>query len=168
MLKKNTVFILLTGLILTSCEEEVSTTPAPVLSLSSSFSSITVGDSTTLSIELADMEISVSGVSMQISYDTSVVEVDIDTTRKGTYFGNNAIFLFETVNDTVHFSIFEIEGDNMVSGTGKICEFEIIGLNVGSSTFTIVSEELYFIDKNGNEIVNTDLEIRDLTITVSP
>ena len=168
MLKKNTIFIMFIGVMLTSCEDDEPTNPPPTLLLSSSSSSITVGGSTSISVELADLETFVFGVSMQISYDTSVVEVDTTSGFvQGTYFGTNAISLFETVDDKVHFSITEVQGDDMVSGTGKICEFEINGLNVGTSTFTIVTDELYFIDKNGNEMVVTDLEIRDLTITVS-
>ena len=167
MLKKNTVFILLTGLILTGCEDDEPTNPPPTLSLSSSSSSITVGDSKTLSIELADMETSVFGVSMQISYDASVAEVDTTSGFvQGAYFGTNAISLFETVDNTVHFSISAI-GGNMVSGNGKLCDFKVTGLSTGTSTFTIVPEEIYFIDDNGDAVIITDLEVGDLTITIS-
>ena len=168
MLKKNTVFILLTGLILTGCEDDEPTNPPPILSLSSSSSSITVGDSTTISIELADLETSVFGVSMQISYNTSVVEVDTTSGFvQGAYFGTNAISLFEIVHDTIHFSISAIHGDAMVNGTGKLCDFAVTGLSTGTSTFTIVPEEIYFIDDNGDAVIITDLEVGDLTITIS-
>ena len=172
MLKKNIVLILLTGLILTSCEDDEPATPPPTppptLLLSSSFSSITVGDSKALSIELADMETSVFGVSMLISYNTTVVEVDTNNSfEQGAYFGTNAIYLFERVEDEIHFSITEVWGDDMVSGTGKLCDFEVKGLTPGTSIFTIIPDEIYFIDTNGEEVVITDLEVGDLTITVS-
>ena len=167
MLKKNTVFILLTGLILTGCEDDEPTNPPPTLSLSSSSSSITVGGSTSISVELADLETSILGVSMQISYDASVVEVNTTSGfEQGAYFGTNAISLFETVDNTVHFSISAI-GGNMVSGNGKLCDFKVTGLSTGTSTFTIVPEEIYFIDDNGDAVIITDLEVEDLTITVS-
>ncbi len=167
MLKKNIILILLTGLILTGCEDDEPTNPSPTLSLSSSSSSITVGNSTSISVELADLETSILGVSMQISYDESVAEVDTTSGFvQGAYFGTNAISLFETVDNTVHFSISAI-GGNMVSGTGTICIFEVTGLSTGTSTFTIVPEEIYFIDDNGDAVIITDLEVGDLTITVS-
>ena len=168
MLKKNIILILLIGLILISCEEDEPTIPStPTLLLSSSSSSITVGGSTTLSLELANLETSVFGVSMQISYDASVVVVDTPSGFvQGPYFGTNAISLFETVDNTIHFSISAI-GGNMVSGTGTICVFEVTGLSTGTSTFTIVPEEIYFIDDNGDAVIITDLEVGDLTITIS-
>ena len=166
MLKKNTIFILFIGVILTSCEEEVPTT-IQMMSLSSSSSSITVDGTAIISLKITDLEISVFGVSMQISYDASVVEVDTTSGfEQGAYFGTNAISLFETVDDTVHFSISAI-GGNMVSGNGKLCDFKVTGLSTGTSTFTIVPEEIYFIDDNGDAVIITDLEVGDLTITVS-
>ena len=168
MLKKNIILILLTGLILTSCEDEVPTTPAPSLSLSSSSSSILVGGTATISLEITDLETSVFGISMLISYDTTVVEVDTSNSfDQGAYFGTNAISLFETVDDKVHFSITEVRDDVMVSGTGTICEFDVTGLFLGVSQFTIVPEEIYFIDDNGDAVIITELEVGDLTITVS-
>jgi PKD repeat protein len=116
--------------------------PPPTLLLSSSSSSITVGGSTTLSVELANLETYVFGVSMQISYDASAVEVDtLSGFVQGTYFGTNAISLFETVDNTVHFSISAIQGDAMVNGTDKLCDFTVTGLSSGTSTYTIVPEE---------------------------
>ena len=168
MLKKNIILILLTGLILTSCEDDEPTNPPSTLSLSSSSSSITVGGSTTLSVELADLETSILGVSMQISYDASVAEVDTTSGFvQGAYFGTDAISLFKTVEDTVHFSISTI-GGNMVSGTGTICVFEVTGLSTGTSTFTIVPGKIYSIDDDTVESVMNELEVGDLTITVSP
>jgi len=168
MLKKNTIFIMFIGVMLTSCEDDEPTNPPPTLSLSSSSSSITVRGSTSISVELANLETSVFGVSMQISYDTSVVRVDTTSGFvQGTYFGTNAISLFETVDDKVHFSITEVRDDVMVSGTGTICEFDVTGLSSGASQFTIVSEEIYFIDDNGDAVIITELEVGDLTITVS-
>ena len=144
------------------------TVNSPVLLLSSSSSSITVGGSTSISLEITDLVTSVFGVEMQISYNASVVEVDASSFEQGAYFGTNAISLFEIVDDKVHFSITEVRDDVMVSGTGTICEFDVTGLSSGASQFTIVSEEIYFIDDNGDAVIITDLEVGDLTITVSP
>ena len=168
MLKKNIIPLLLIGLILTSCEDDKQTTPEPTMLLSSSSSSITVGGSTILSLELANMEKSVFGVSIQISYDASVVEVGTSSGfMQGTYFGTNAISLFETADNTVHFSISAIQGDAMVNGTDKLCDFTVTGLSSGTTTYTIVPEEIHFIDDNGDEVIITDLEVGDLIITVS-
>ena len=165
MLKKNTILILFIGLILTSCKDDEPTTPA--LLLSSSSSSILVDGTATISLEITDLETAIFGISMQISYNTSVVEVDTTNgIEQGVYFGTNAISLFEIVHDTVHFSISAI-GDDMVSGTGKLCDFKVTGLSSGTSPFTIVPEEIYFIDENGDEVIITDLEVGDLKITVS-
>ena len=71
------------------------------------------------------------------------------------------------MEDKVHLSISAIHGDAMVNGTGQLGEFAVTGLSSGTCTFTIVPEELHFIDDNGNEVHFTDyLEVRDLTITV--
>ena len=88
----------------------------------------------------------------------------VSISRDHGYFGTDAISLFETVDDTVHFSISAI-GGNMVSGNGKLCDFKVTGLSTGTSTFTIVPEEIYFIDATA--VIITDLEVGDLTITVS-
>ncbi|SVE08025.1 uncharacterized protein METZ01_LOCUS460879, partial [marine metagenome] len=158
MLKKNIILILLTGLILTSCEDDETTIPPPAFLLSSSTSSITVEGSTTLSVELANLETSVFGVSMQISYDASVVVVDTPSGFvQGPYFGTNAISLFETVDNTIHFSISAIQGDAMVNGTDKLCDFTVTGLSSGTTTYTIVPEEIHFIDDNGDAVIITDL-----------
>ena len=168
MLKRNTIFIMFIGVMLISCEDDEPTNPPPTLSLSSSSSSITVGGSTTLSVELANMEASVFGVSMQISYYATVVEVDTTSGFvQGGYFGPNAISLFETVDDTVHFSISAIQGDAMVNGTGKLCDFEVTGLSSGTSPFTIVPGKIYSIDADTIESVMNELEVGDLTITVN-
>jgi hypothetical protein len=165
MLKKNTILILFIGLILTSCEDDEPTTPA--LLLSSSSSSILVAGTATISLEITDLKTAIFGISMQISYNTSVVEVDTTNgIEQGVYFGTNAISLFEIVHDTVHFSISAI-GDDMVSGTGKLCDFKVTGLSSGTSPLTIVPEEIYFIDENGDEVIITNLEVGDLIITVS-
>ena len=169
MLKKNTIFIMFIGVMLTSCEEEVPTTPAPALLLSSSSSSILVDSTATISLEITDLETSVFGVSMQISYNTIVIEVDTTSGFvQGGYFGTDAISLFETVDNTVHFSISAIHGDAMVNGTGKLCTFEVTGLSTGTSTFTIVPGKIYSIDADTVESVMNELEVGDLTITVSP
>ena len=126
------------------------------------------GGTATISLEITDLETSVFGVSMLISYDASVVEVDTSNSfGQGAYFGTTAISLFETVDDTVHFSISAIHGDATVNGTGKLCDFEITGLTQGTSTFTIVPEVIYFIDDNGDAVIITNLEVGELTITVS-
>ena len=140
---------------------------SPVLLLSSSSSSITIGGSTSISLEITDLGISVFGVEMQISYNASVVEVDTLSFVQGSYFGTNAISLFQIVDDKIHLSISAIHGDAMVNGTGQLAAFEVTGLSSGTSTFTIVPEELHFIDDNGNEVDITDyLEVRGLTVTV--
>jgi len=137
------------------------------LLLSSSSSSIAAGESTSISLDITDLVTSVFGVEMQISYNKSVVDVDTSSFEQGTYFGNNAISLFQIVEDKVHLSISAIHGDAMVNGTGRLGEFSVTGLSSGTCTFTIVPEELHFIDDNGNEVHFTDyLEVRDLTITV--
>ncbi|HJM33160.1 MAG TPA: PKD domain-containing protein [Candidatus Marinimicrobia bacterium] len=139
----------------------------PVLLLSSSSSSIAAGGSTSISLDITDLVTSVFGVEMQIDYNTSIVEVDASSFEQGAYFGANAISLFQIVEDKVHLSISAIHGDAMVNGTGRLGEFSVTGLSSGTCTFTIVPEELHFIDDNGNEVHFTDyLEVRDLTITV--
>jgi len=138
-----------------------------VLLLSSSSSSITAGGSTSISLDITDLVTFVFGVEMQISYNASVVEVDTSSFEQGSYFGTNAISLFQIVDDKIHLSISAIHGDAMVNGTGQLGEFAVTGLSSGTSTFTIVPEELHFIDDNGNEVDITDyLEVRDLTVTV--
>jgi hypothetical protein len=105
---------------------------------------------------------------MLISYDDKSV-VEIDTSNgflQGGYFGINAISLFEIVRDTVHFSISAI-GDYEGGGTSKLCDFEITGLAIGRSTFAIIPEEIYFINDTGGEVVITNLEFENLTITIS-
>lgn len=140
---------------------------SPVLLLSSSSSSITIGESTSISLEITDLGISIFGVEMQISYNANVVEVDTLSFVQGSYFGTNAISLFQIMDDKIHLSISAIHGDAMVNGTGQLAGFEVTGLSSGTSTFTIVPEELHFIDDNGNEMDITDyLEVRDLTVTV--
>ena len=139
----------------------------PVLLLSSSSSSITAGGSTSISLDITDLAAFVFGVEMQISYNASVVEVDTSSFEQGAYFGTNAISLFQIVENKVHLSISAVHGDAMVNGTGQLGEFAVTGLSSGTSTFTIVPEELHFIDDNGNEVDITDyLEVRDLTVTV--
>ena len=139
----------------------------PVLLLSSSSSSITAGGSTSISLDITDLVTFVFGVEMQISYNASVVDVDTSSFEQGAYFGANAISLFQIVEDKIHLSISAIHGDAMVNGTGQLGEFAVTGLSSGTSTFTIVPEELHFIDDNGNEVDITDyLEVRDLTVTV--
>ena len=140
---------------------------SPVLLLSSSSSSITIGESTSISLKITDLGISIFGVEMQISYNVNVVEVDTLSFVQGSYFGTNAISLFQIVDDKIHLSISAIHGDAMVNGTGQLAAFEVTGLSSGTSTFTIVPEELHFIDDNGNEVDITDyLEVRGLTVTV--
>jgi PKD repeat protein len=140
---------------------------SPVLLLSSSSSSITIGESTSISLKITDLGISIFGVEMQISYNVNVVEVDTLSFVQGSYFGTNAISLFQIMDDKIHLSISAIHGDAMVNGTGQLASFEVTGLSSGTSTFTIVPEELHFIDDNGNEMDITDyLEVRDLTVTV--
>ena len=71
------------------------------------------------------------------------------------------------MEDKVHLSISAIHGDAMVNGTGRLGEFSVTGFSSGTCTFTIVPEELHFIDDNGNEVDITDyLEVRDLTVNV--
>ena len=140
---------------------------SPVLLLSSSSSSITIGESTSISLKITDLGISIFGVEMQISYNVNVVEVDTLSFVQGSYFGTNAISLFQIMDDKIHLSISAIHGDAMVNGTGQLAAFEVTGLSSGTSTFTIAPEELHFIDDNGNEMDITDyLEVRDLTVTV--
>ena len=93
------------------------------LLLSSSSSSITIGGSTSISLEITDLVISVFGVEMQISYNASVVDVDTLSFVQGSYFGTNAISLFQIVEDKVHLSISAIHGDAMVNGTGQLAAF---------------------------------------------
>jgi hypothetical protein len=135
--------------------------------LSSSSSSITAGGSTSISLDITDLVTFVFGVEMQISYNAGVVDVDTSSFEQGAYFGTNAISLFQIVEDKIHLSISAIHGDAMVNGTGQLGEFAVTGLSSGTSTFTIVPEELHFIDDNGNDVDITDyLEVRDLTVTV--
>ena len=140
---------------------------SPVLLLSSSSSSITIGESTSISLKITDLGISIFGVEMQISYNVNVVEVDTLSFVQGSYFGTNAISLFQIMDDKIHLSISAIHGDAMVNGTGQLAGFEVTGLSSGTSTFTIVPEEIYFIDANGSKVDIIGLEVGDLTITVS-
>lgn len=165
MRMKKTISFITLLFILTGCEiEEIDL--IPTISLSSSTSSISIDEVTKLSLEITDLETEIFGIGLRISFNENIVEIDsISGISKGDFLGSNTISLSKINNNVLHFSAIVTE-DATLSGSGTLFEFDIKGISAGTSVFTIINDGIFFIDKDGNEVIIQNLEKNNLEIYV--
>jgi len=165
---KYIVFILCLILI-SGCSND-STEPEeqqPVLFFSESSTTITVGEQTNLSLEIEDFTESVFGVSFQVQYDSSIISFNESSgLSSGDFFGQDAIIFVKDNNSNIHITISQIQGQNVVSGSGVFNTFTFNGKSFGNCTIQITPEDLHFYDINGNIIELQDLEFKSAIINV--
>ena len=133
----------------------------PTVSLSVSSSSILVGDSLTLHVDVADIE-SFYAVSFEIMYDYNILEIDMESgvLSYNQFTGDNFGPLVYTDDGILSFVL----GGNNING--KIFSATIIGLQVGITNIELNNVNL--IQEDGTDVPNYNLlKLSPMEITVT-
>ena len=133
----------------------------PTVSLSVSSSSILVGDSVTLHIDVADIE-SFYAVSFEIMYDYDILEIDMESgvVSYDQFTGDNfgpVVY----VNDGI--VSFVLGGSNI---DGKVFSVNITGLQAGTTNVTL--DKVILKQEDGKDVFNlSSLILENVEITVT-
>lgn len=139
--------------------------PSVLLSLASS--TVDVGDPSVLSISLNEIGDSVFALSLRISYDPVLVEVDESSAfLAGEFFGTNEVVLFQVEPGVMYLSITEIADNGKALRSGLVGTVAMQALSAGQCDFSISGDDLRFIDATGADVEIQNLEITDVFLTV--
>lgn len=164
------ILVLSMALLLFGCDDNASdpvVTPPASLGLSPSQSSLAAGADAEQSLRLEGLTTPVFGVSVQLSFNNSVVTFgDSLTLVEDGFFGTSAIGFARSEGSTLHLTVTRTQGSDPVSGSGVVGTLHVHGLAAGSSTMTILPDDLHFYDADGNVIAVPDLELATAVIEV--
>lgn len=137
---------------------------APALLLESNITDLSVGDSPIVSI-LAERFPAIFAISLQISYDDSLLFINDSTGfNSGTFFGDNNITFATVESSTIYLTNSLTQGQEEVSGFGDIGSLVFNAQAVGQDTLEII--DYHFYDSEGNEVYINDLNIGSLDIII--
>lgn len=157
--------VLLSGCSDTSTEPEPE--PRPGIFITPSTASLALGQRTDFLLSVENLSPPVFAVSLQISFDDSVLSgSDSLYPAASGFFGPNAVSFAQAEDSTVHVAISRVQGQTQVSGSGSLCQLRFTGRATGSCRLEIVPAELRFYDSLGTVIAIPDLEIRAATVSV--
>jgi len=138
------------------------------LFLSAEKTSISVGEQNTIFLKVQNLPKSIFALSLQFDYDNSILKLsETATVTNGDFFNQDAILFAKENNSTVHCSISQIKGDDLVTGTGTICSFVFEGKSTGSSVMQIDKTTVHFYDSEGDEISISDLKFQAASVSVN-
>ena len=134
---------------------------SPTVSLSVLSSSIEVGDSVTLHVDVADIE-SFYAVSFEIMYDYDILEIDMESgvVNYDKFTGNN-------FGPVVYFDdgivSFVLGGNNI---DGNVFSINITGVQTGTTNITL--DKVNLIQEDGKDVFNySSLVLENVKITVT-
>ena len=159
-----TKIVLFIGCSDNSQEPEVT---VPTLTLIPDTLSIILGQEGDLTIQIKDFDVSIFGISMRIAYDSSSVSFSKSTGfAPDDFFGSDIVAFVQEESSLIFLTVILKQGQQEVSGTGRLRKLTFIGKSLGSGTIEIISSELIFFDSDGNEVIIPGLEIEIATVTV--
>ena len=127
-----------------------------------------MGNEASLSIELNRLKEPIFGISMQVTYDTSILSFNDSTGYiAGEFFDNQEIVFVNGNGGTIYLGFSIQQGGSEVSGSGTICTLTFKGESTGTSEIEISLSNIHYFDSNGNEISVGDFELVSAMITVS-
>ena len=168
----NPLFLVLSGFIFFSgCggKSNNPVTPAtPTLLISLDNSSIDVGQTVNVTLELKDVSDSVFGIGMQLDYNNTLAGFDDSTgLEPGDFLGNDIVQFVRNVDSAAHFSITKLRGQSGSSGSGVIAILTFRGICSGHFAFKIESDNLNLYDSNGNSLDISDFEIGSAELQIN-
>ena len=109
-----------------------------------------------LNIIINEIESPFFGVSFQTEYDPSLIEISCNGYNLiDPFFGENHLAMFHNTEDgVIYSSVILINGQDPVSGSGNIASCNGFAKTTGTAWIDFRPESFYFIDYNGNELIN--------------
>jgi len=136
----------------------------PTITLSPENVTTNIGDETTISVNINDLDISYFALSLRINYDPEFIS--FNNFNEGEVFSNDAVSFVKNTGAEIHISLSLIQGTNEINKTGKFCSISFKSEAVGSSTIVLQKEGITFYDSSGNTITVDNLNIVNSSITV--
>ena len=164
------LLILIVSIIFFTCSNSSDPDPDPTIYLSPASSNISIGGLTDLNIVIEDNDKSVFGISMQIVFENSSLGfTDSSGFTAGAMFDQNAINFVQSNSSIIHLSLTKVNDPLInveLSASGKVGTLTFQANVAGNSIVSILEDELYFYDSNGEEITIADLNIESASINV--
>ncbi|NQV16527.1 hypothetical protein HQ531_13780 [bacterium] len=141
--------------------------PNPTISLTGPEQTVSVGEVFVMSVQIQDFRTPFFAISMRFSYDSSRVSFQpAETAWIGDVWSGNAIGITEMEDGLIYSSITQIAGDDLVEDNGELLSINFVGDETGEAVFEIQSDELFFYDEDGAQIIIDDLTIHSDSISV--
>ncbi len=120
-----------------------------------------------MAIEFEDLDEYIFGVTLQITFDSTIVSfsesVGFDAVN---FFEGDIVTFVEEDGSVIHIALTLTQGQSEERGSGYLGELTFTGNSPGSSAIEIIPAELYFYDSTGDTVTIPDLEIEAGSITV--
>jgi len=155
-MKKYLIYIIL-ALLLISCSKSSDPDKKETeLSLTSSQTTLAVGDTQTISINVSEAE-NVFLINMEILYDDALIELDKTSLIAGNFWVGDVINFVETENGkcSILIGLTQTEEIDGLNGSGKVLDLDFSALATGACEVSI--NNLSILDEAGNEIYNQQL-----------
>ena len=138
------------------------------LYLSPAENTISSGGETTISLEIQNCYQPVFGISAQLSYDDTVIEIaGIQALPSGSFFGEDAVYFAFSSESVIRLAVSRIQGQPETTGSGSLCSLAFNGIAAGNSEIMFLPEELHFYDSAGEEVEIGQLELSSAEIVVN-
>lgn len=171
IVSRNIAVILLVVMVITGCgnnSTEPESSDLPQLLIEVENLSINTDETAEITLRLENIPETIFGVSLQLSYDNSVLSfTDSTAVTAGDYFGDNIILFVQDDNSVVHLSVTRLQGQDGVDGTGDICSINFTSEQSGDCNFEISEDDLNFYDTDGSLISIDSLEISSAEVHVN-
>jgi hypothetical protein len=164
--KKNLLLFLL--IIISGCQQCILETQlSPKLGFDPQSRAISTNDYFSLDIIVNEIESPFFGISFQLQYDTSKIELNCEANDlNNPFFGQNHLTQIINQNAGVIQSAMTLyNGQDPVSGSGTIAVCNGMALSSGTSYIEFIPNSFYFINEFGDELLNaenTDSTYREL------
>lgn len=142
-------------------------TLGPSISITPEYSSIGIGESIELIIQIDNISTPVYGISIRIAYDSDIVDFDANNFMLGNLFNSNAIAFAQVSGSIAYLMITMTDNQAYFSGSGEVGVVTFIGLNSGLSSLSFIESDLLLYNSEGNIILIDGLKMKPAEIIVN-
>jgi hypothetical protein len=139
----------------------------PILSFDPANVEMAIGHSADIIFRIDNLVQPIFAASFQIRFNNSIISIsDSLISDLDNIFKENAIRFMRIDSSIIRLSLTRIQGEQEITGSGIICGFTLTGSTTGICSLSVLANESYFYDSEGDIVEIDSLEYSPGIITV--
>ncbi len=161
------LMILLTAMLVLTCENASDPATNPLIGISVADETINTGSIFELTVEITDFPSELFAISGRLSFDENRISIDDTQTEWiGNIWSQSALGLLEVENGIVYFSVTQVAGSGNADNGGTILTIQVAPEQSGSTSLDLLPSQLTFYDSDGQELNIKNLDIEGISLTI--